>query len=87
MYLFNIFNVQLIIVYQILSIKHVNHQYNQRLSITKANSINNYQTQFVSIDSQIINDPSIGHQYICCYEQNGLITLAKGLTALARKKF
>jgi hypothetical protein len=61
--------------------------YNQRLSITKANRIDNYKTQFVSIDSQIIDDPSIGHQYICCYEQNGFIPLAKGLTALARNKF
>jgi hypothetical protein len=58
---------------------------NERLSLTKANRINNYQTQFVSVDSQTIDDPSTGHQYICCYEQNNFIPLAKGLTALARK--
>ncbi len=57
----------------------------QRLPITKANRINNFQTQFISIESQVVDDPSIGHQYICCYEQNGLIILAKALTALARK--
>ena len=52
----------------------------------KSNRINNFQTQFISSDSQILNDPSIGHQYICCYEQNGFIILAKALTALASKK-
>jgi len=58
----------------------------QRLSITKENRINDFQTQFVSSDSQILDDPSIGHQYICCYEENGLLILAKALTALARKR-
>ncbi|CAF1140999.1 unnamed protein product, partial [Rotaria sordida] len=59
---------------------------NPRLLLTKANRINNFQTEFVSIESQIIDNPSIGHQYICCYEQNGLIMLAKSLTALARNR-
>ncbi len=58
----------------------------QHLSITKANRINDFQTQFVSSDSQILDDPSIGHQYICCYEENGVLILAKALTALARKR-
>jgi len=58
----------------------------QRLSITNANRINNFQTQFISSDSQILNDPSIGHQYICCYEQNGFFILAKALTALANNR-
>jgi len=39
-----------------------------------------FQTQFISKDSYIINDPSIGRQYICCYRQNGqLNTLAKAI--------
>lgn len=58
----------------------------QRLSITPGKRINNYQTLFVSSQSQILVDPAIGHQYICCYEHNGLSILAKGLTALARMK-
>ncbi|CAF1068038.1 unnamed protein product [Adineta steineri] len=59
---------------------------NQRLPTTKATRINNFQTQFVSIESQTINDPSMGHQYICCYEQNGIFILAKALTVLARNR-
>lgn len=57
----------------------------QRLSIGKANLINSYQTQFVSTDPQTLDDPSIGKQYVCCYEHNGLTVLAKALTVLARK--
>ena len=55
----------------------------QRLSIGRANLINSYQTQFVSTDPQTLDDPSIGKQYVCCYEQNGLTILAKALTVLA----
>ncbi|UJR28561.1 hypothetical protein I4U23_009794 [Adineta vaga] len=58
----------------------------QRLSTTKATRINNFETQFVSIESQTLRDPSIGYQYICCYEQNGSIELAKALTVLARNR-
>ncbi|CAF4790294.1 unnamed protein product, partial [Rotaria magnacalcarata] len=59
---------------------------NSRVLTTGSNRITSFQTQFVSTDAQIIDDPSIGHQYICCYEQNGLVLIAKSLTALARKK-
>ena len=58
----------------------------QRLTMTKANQINNYQTQFISSTSQKFDDPTIGHQYICCYEQSIPLVLAKGLTAVAREK-
>jgi hypothetical protein len=58
----------------------------RRLPTTNANRINNFQTQFVSIDPQTITDPSVGHQYICCYDQTNSIVLAQALTALARKK-
>ncbi len=58
----------------------------QRLAMTQPTRISGYQTQFASSDSQILSDPSIGHQYLCCYEKDGLIVLAKALTALARKK-
>ncbi len=58
----------------------------ERLEMTESIKISDYQTQFASNDSQILNDPSIGHQYLCCYEKDGLIVLAKALTALARKK-
>jgi hypothetical protein len=58
----------------------------QRLPMAKSNRISDYYTQFSSSDSQILDDPSIGHQYLCCYEKSGLIVLAKALTALAREK-
>lgn len=59
----------------------------QRLSITEMNRINNFQTQFISSEIQKFDDPSIGHQYICCYDDQSKVTLAKGLTAIAREKF
>ncbi|CAF3221282.1 unnamed protein product [Rotaria socialis] len=59
---------------------------NLRVLSTGSNRITSFQTQFVSTDAQIIDDPSIGHQYICCYEQNGLVLIAKSLTALARSR-
>jgi hypothetical protein len=58
----------------------------QRLSITKSNLINNFRTQFINSDSQIINDPSTGHRYICCYEKNGLFILAKAVAVLAHNR-
>jgi hypothetical protein len=58
----------------------------QRLPISKGARINAFQTQFVSIDSQILNDPAVGRQYLCCYEQRDPVPLAKGLTALARNE-
>ncbi|CAF0895692.1 unnamed protein product [Adineta ricciae] len=59
---------------------------NQRLPTSKATRINDFQTQFVSIESQTIHDPLIAHQYICCYEQKGLVQLAKALTVLAHNR-
>ena len=58
----------------------------QRLPMASANRINNYQTQFVSTNTQFLDESTLGHQYICCYEQNAPLVLAKGLTAIARKK-
>lgn len=54
--------------------------------MTTATRLNKFQTQFVSTESKIIDNPLTAHQYICCYEQNGLTTLAKSVTALARKR-
>ena len=58
----------------------------QRLPISQGTRINAFQTQFVSINSQIVNDPAVGRQYLCCYEQREPVALAKGLTALARNE-
>ncbi|CAF3375104.1 unnamed protein product [Rotaria socialis] len=51
---------------------------------TISNPINNYQTQFVSNHSHKLTASSIGHQYLCCYQENGLINIAKGITILSR---
>ena len=59
----------------------------QRLSITEMKRINNFQTQFISNEIQKFDDPSIGHQYVCCYDDKSSVTLAKGLTAIARERF
>jgi hypothetical protein len=58
---------------------------NQHTISTTSTRINDFQTQFVSTDSHQLNNPSIGHQYLCCYKQNGLINLAKAITILSRK--
>ena len=58
---------------------------NEHVISTTSNRMNNYQTQFVSKKSHLLHDPSIGHQYLCCYEQNGLINMAKAITILSRK--
>ncbi|CAF1076010.1 unnamed protein product [Rotaria sp. Silwood1] len=59
---------------------------NPRVLHTTVKNIDSFTTQFISSESEIINDPSIGHQYVCCYEQTGSIMLAKSLTALARNR-
>ena len=56
-----------------------------QLPISRGTRINAFQTQFVSVDSHVLDDPKIGRQYICCYESKGAIVLAKALTALARE--
>ena len=58
---------------------------NQRSLTIEMNRINDFQTQFISYESQTMKDPFIAYQYVCCYEQNGLFILSKALTALARK--
>jgi hypothetical protein len=58
----------------------------ERLPLSQATRINSYRTQFVSSDSKVLDSPTIGHQYVCCYEKNGLTVFAKALTALARKE-
>jgi hypothetical protein len=60
--------------------------FGQRLSTSKATRINDFETQFASLESQKILDPATGHQYVCCYEQKGSVELAKALTALARRR-
>lgn len=57
---------------------------NQYLLTAKPNRINKYQTQFISSYSHTLNDPSTGHQYLCCYKQNGLATVAKAISILSR---
>jgi hypothetical protein len=52
---------------------------------TNAHQIDKFQTQFVSYDSYRIDNPLIGHQYLCCYQKNGLINIAKAITVLSRK--
>lgn len=59
----------------------------QRLSLTELTRTNSFQTQFISSEFQTFDDPSIGHQYICCYNDRSSVTLAKGLTAVAREIF
>jgi hypothetical protein len=56
---------------------------NENLISTTSNRITDFQTQFVSNNSYKLDDPSIGHQYLCCYQQNGLINIAKGITILS----
>ncbi|CAF4341318.1 unnamed protein product, partial [Rotaria sp. Silwood2] len=56
---------------------------NKNLISTISNHINNYQTQFISSNFHLLNNPSIGHNYLCCYEQNGLISIAKATTVLS----
>ena len=58
----------------------------ERLPLSQPTRINNYQTQFISSDSHTLDNAMTGHQYICCYEKNGLAVLAKAVTVLARKK-
>jgi hypothetical protein len=52
---------------------------------TIAHRIDKFQTQFVSSDSHKLDNPLMGHQYLCCYQQNGLINIAKAITILSRK--
>ncbi|CAF1023509.1 unnamed protein product [Adineta ricciae] len=58
----------------------------QQLISTTSNRITDYETQFISSASHALHDPSIGHQYLCCYEQNGLVSIAKGITILAHNR-
>jgi len=59
---------------------------NQQLISTTSNRINDYQTQFISTNSHTLDNPSIGHQYLCCYEQMGLIAIAKAITILSHHR-
>jgi len=52
---------------------------------TTSNRINNFQTQLISMNPHKLDNPAIGHQYLCCYKQNGLITIAKAITILSSK--
>lgn len=52
---------------------------------TTEHRIDKFQTQFVSADSRRIENPSMGHQYLCCYEQNGLMNVAKAIAVPSRK--
>lgn len=44
-----------------------------------------FQSQFVSSNSHRLENPSMGYQYLCCYEQNGFVSVAKAITVLSRK--
>lgn len=59
---------------------------NRGLRKSISTSISNYQSDFINNASYTLNNPSTGYQYLCCYRQNGLITLAKGVTVLSRKR-
>ncbi|CAF0830837.1 unnamed protein product [Adineta steineri] len=59
---------------------------NQNILSITSNRINDYQTQFISSTSQTIDNPTIGYQYLCCYEQNGLINIAKAITILSQNR-
>ena len=58
---------------------------NIRLSTNPGININKFQTEFVSAESYTIDDYNVGNQYLCCYEKDGEVILAKALAALARK--
>ena len=45
-----------------------------------------FETQLISTISHKLNNSNIGHQYLCCYEQDPLINIAKGITILSSKK-
>ncbi|CAF4377532.1 unnamed protein product, partial [Adineta steineri] len=59
---------------------------NQNILSITSNRINDFQTQFISSTSQTIENPTIGYQYLCCYEQNGLINIAKAITILSQNR-
>ncbi len=58
---------------------------NENILSTTSTRINNYQTQFVSVNSHKLDNPSIGYQYLCCYKEKNLINIAKAITILSRK--
>ncbi|CAF4523047.1 unnamed protein product [Rotaria sp. Silwood1] len=59
---------------------------NKNLISSTSNHINNYQTQFISSNSHTLDNPSIGHNYLCCYKQNGLVSVAKAITVLSHNR-
>ena len=58
---------------------------NSQSLATTSQRVNDFQTQLISTASHQLESPSVGHQYLCCYEQNGLIAIAKALTILSRE--
>ena len=53
---------------------------------TTSKQINNFQTQLTSVESQQLDDPAVGYQYLCCYEQKGLISIAKAMAVVSSKR-
>ena len=47
--------------------------------------VSDFQTQLIGAESQQLDDPSFGYQYLCCYEQGGLISIAKAMTVVSSK--
>lgn len=47
--------------------------------------ISDFQTQLISAEPQQLDDPSLGYQYLCCYEQGSLISIAKAMTVVSSK--
>ena len=58
---------------------------NSQTLATTSQRVNDFQTQLTSTASHQLESPSVGRQYLCCYEQNGLVAIAKALTILSRK--
>lgn len=54
------------------------------LSVT-SHRTEKFQSQFVSSQSHRLENPSMGYQYLCCYEQNGYVSIAKAITVLSSK--
>lgn len=48
-------------------------------------SINSYQTNWMSVESYRLHDPSMGHQFLCCYRDTTMTTVAKAIAVASSK--
>ena len=50
---------------------------------TRKNPVNQYQTQWITVDTHRLIDSSIGYLYLCCDENNPSIVINRAITVLS----